>query len=59
MDVEMPVMDGLTALKTIMSEFPLPVVMLSSVTKEGADATLKALELGAIDFISKPSSILK
>lgn len=59
LDVEMPVMDGLTALKTIMSEFPLPVVMLSSVTKEGADATLKALELGAIDFISKPSSIFK
>ncbi len=59
LDVEMPVMDGLTALEKIMSETPLPVVMLSSYTKEGADATLKALELGAIDFISKPSSIFK
>ncbi|MBN2897941.1 MAG: chemotaxis response regulator protein-glutamate methylesterase [Clostridia bacterium] len=59
MDVEMPVMDGLTALERIMAETPLPVVMLSSYTKEGADATLRALELGAIDFISKPSSIFK
>lgn len=59
LDVEMPVMDGLTALEKIMSETPIPVVMLSSYTKEGADATLKALELGAIDFISKPSSIFK
>lgn len=59
MDVEMPVMDGLTALEKIMDESPIPVIMLSSYTKEGADATLKALELGAIDFISKPSSIFK
>lgn len=59
MDVEMPVMDGLTALKKIMADSPIPVVMLSSYTKEGADATVKALELGAIDFISKPSSIFK
>jgi two-component system chemotaxis response regulator CheB len=59
MDVEMPVMDGLTALERIMADAPIPVVMLSSYTKEGADATVKALELGAIDFISKPSSIFK
>ncbi|KXG75769.1 protein-glutamate methylesterase/protein-glutamine glutaminase [Thermotalea metallivorans] len=59
MDVEMPVMDGITALKTIMEEMPLPVLMLSSLTKEGADATVKALELGAVDFITKPSSIFK
>ena len=59
LDVEMPVMDGLTALKEIMNKNPVPVVMLSSYTKEGADLTFKALELGAIDFISKPSSIFK
>ncbi|QZY56770.1 protein-glutamate methylesterase/protein-glutamine glutaminase [Crassaminicella profunda] len=59
MDVEMPIMDGITALKTIMQKSPLPVVMLSSVTKEGAEATLKALELGAVDFITKPTNIFK
>ncbi|QXM06129.1 protein-glutamate methylesterase/protein-glutamine glutaminase [Crassaminicella indica] len=59
MDVEMPIMDGITALKAIMQKTPLPVVMLSSITKEGADATLKALELGAVDFITKPTNIFK
>lgn len=59
MDVEMPIMDGITALKVIMKEMPLPVLMLSSLTKEGADATVRALELGAVDFITKPSSIFK
>jgi two-component system chemotaxis response regulator CheB len=59
MDVEMPIMDGITALKIIMNEMPLPIIMLSSLTKEGADATVRALELGAIDFITKPSSIFK
>jgi len=59
LDVEMPNMDGLTALEIIMKESPSSVLMLSSVTKEGADATLKALELGAFDFITKPSSIFK
>lgn len=53
MDVEMPIMDGLTALKTIMGENPTPVIMISSLTEEGADTTLKALELGAVDFIPK------
>jgi len=56
MDVEMPVMDGLEALQRIMNENPLPVIMLSSVTKQGADATVKALHLGAVDFITKPSA---
>jgi two-component system chemotaxis response regulator CheB len=59
LDVEMPVMDGLTALKIIMEEMPLPVIMLSSVTKEGAEATINALEYGALDFITKPSSMFK
>ncbi len=53
MDVNMPVMDGLQALEAIMKDCPTPVVMCSSLTKEGADATIKALDLGAVDFISK------
>ncbi len=53
MDVEMPGMNGLEALKRIMAEHPLPVVMVSSMTTEGARDTLKALELGAVDFIPK------
>lgn len=53
MDVSMPVMDGLQALEVLMKDYPIPVVMLSSLTKEGADATIKALSLGAVDFISK------
>ena len=57
MDVEMPVMNGLEALKEIMKKTPTPVIMLSSLTAEGADATLKALELGAIDFIQKQGSL--
>jgi two-component system chemotaxis response regulator CheB len=56
MDVEMPRMDGLAALKIIMEENPCPVLMLSSVTREGADATLKAMDLGAMDFMPKPGS---
>ena len=54
LDVEMPRMDGLTALEAIMRERPTRVVMVSSLTKEGADATLRALDLGAVDFIEKP-----
>lgn len=53
LDIEMPVMDGLTALKRIMKEMPLPVIMVSALTEEGAEATFKALELGAVDFIPK------
>lgn len=59
LDVEMPVLDGLSALEIVMRDSPLPVIMLSSLTKEGADATLRALELGAVDFIPKPSSIFQ
>ncbi|HHY08937.1 MAG TPA: chemotaxis response regulator protein-glutamate methylesterase [Firmicutes bacterium] len=55
LDVEMPVMDGLEALRHIMSTKPLPVVMLSSMTKKGSDTTMQALALGAVDFIPKPS----
>ncbi|PID62501.1 MAG: chemotaxis response regulator protein-glutamate methylesterase [Ignavibacteriae bacterium] len=58
LDVEMPRMDGLTALKIIMKECPVPVIMLSSLTTEGASVTMKALELGAVDFISKESSFV-
>ncbi|WP_010282398.1 protein-glutamate methylesterase/protein-glutamine glutaminase [Bacillus timonensis] len=55
LDVEMPEMNGIEALQRIMSEFPRPVVMLSSTTKEGADNTLLAMQYGAVDFIQKPS----
>jgi two-component system chemotaxis response regulator CheB len=57
MDVIMPEMDGIAALKTIMEECPTPVVMLSALTSENAETTLKALELGAVDFFLKPSAI--
>lgn len=53
LDVTMPVMDGLEALSIIMDECPLPVVMVSSLTQRGTDATIRALALGAVDFISK------
>ncbi len=56
MDIEMPRMDGLTALKNIMDENPTPVMMLSSLTTDGAGATLDALDLGAVDFIPKELS---
>lgn len=56
LDIEMPRMDGLTALRHIMMEMPRPVLMVSSLTNEGAEATLKALELGAVDFIPKQLS---
>ena len=53
MDYEMPLMDGITALKRIMSECPTPVIMFSSLTYEGARLTLDALEAGAVDFLLK------
>jgi len=53
MDVNMPVMDGINALAIIMESSPVPVVMLSSLTQKGTDATIRALSLGAVDFISK------
>ncbi|UOQ43036.1 chemotaxis response regulator protein-glutamate methylesterase [Halobacillus salinarum] len=55
MDVEMPKLDGLQTLESIMERKPLPVVMLSSLTGDGAESTLKALSLGAVDFVEKPS----
>lgn len=56
LDVQMPVLDGLSALAIIMKECPTPVVMLSSLTGKGGDQTLKALDLGAVDFIDKSSA---
>jgi two-component system chemotaxis response regulator CheB len=55
LDVHMPEMDGLTCLDRIMIETPCPVVMVSSMTAAGADATLEALRLGAVDFVAKPT----
>ncbi len=54
LDIEMPRMDGLSFLEKLMNARPTPVVMISTLTEEGADATLRALELGAVDFIPKP-----
>lgn len=54
LDVEMPRMDGLTFLEKLMRTRPLPVVMVSSLTQKGCQTTLRALELGAIDFVAKP-----
>lgn len=55
LDVEMPRMDGLMFLHNLMRLHPLPVVMISSLTQRGADTTLQALALGAVDFVSKPT----
>src|SRR5215468_6925876 len=54
LDVEMPKMDGITFLKNLMRLRPMPVVMVSSLTERGADITLDALSVGAVDFVSKP-----
>jgi two-component system, chemotaxis family, protein-glutamate methylesterase/glutaminase len=54
LDVEMPRMDGLTFLENLMRLRPMPVVMVSSLTQQGAEVTLRALELGAVDFVAKP-----
>jgi two-component system chemotaxis response regulator CheB len=58
MDIEMPKMDGLTSLQKIMKDCPTPVLMISSLTTEGADATMKAFEYGAVDFIPKELSYI-
>src|SRR3954468_14747757 len=56
LDVEMPHMDGVSFLRKIMTLRPMPVVMISSLTQAGAEVTLEALEIGAVDFIAKPAS---
>lgn len=56
LDVEMPHLDGISTLREIMTRFPLPVVMLSSLTSEGTVETVQALTLGAVDFIAKPGN---
>lgn len=56
LDVEMPKMDGITFLKNLMRLRPMPVIMLSTLTTKGAETTLDALEIGAVDFIAKPKS---
>lgn len=58
LDINMPLMDGLACLDRIMVEHPCPVVMVSSLTEDGAEETLAALEIGAIDFIAKPSGAI-
>ncbi|MGQ9558224.1 MAG: protein-glutamate methylesterase/protein-glutamine glutaminase [Desulfurispora sp.] len=55
LDVEMPVLDGLATLERLMRQHPVPVVMLSAHTTEGAQATIQALSLGAVDFVAKPA----
>ncbi|MBL4907126.1 MAG: chemotaxis response regulator protein-glutamate methylesterase [Sneathiella sp.] len=59
LDIEMPKMDGIAFLQKIMTLRPMPVVMISSLTQEGADVALQALEIGAVDYIGKPTSDLK
>jgi two-component system chemotaxis response regulator CheB len=54
LDIEMPRMDGLTFLEKLMRGRPMPVVMISSLTERGAETTLRALSLGAVDYVSKP-----
>ena len=56
MDINMPHLDGLQATELIMSQHPRPIVIVSSESREGAASSLRALELGAIDFVPKPSS---
>ena len=58
MDINMPHMDGLQATAQIMTANPRPIVVVSSESKDGAASTLKALELGAIEFVAKPNSAM-
>src|SRR5690606_35942556 len=58
LDVEMPRMDGLTALRMLMSQRPMPVVMLSSLTQQQAPAAVEALSLGAVDVVGKPGGTI-
>jgi two-component system chemotaxis response regulator CheB len=56
LDIEMPRMDGLTFLEKLMQHFPMPVVVVSTLTEEGSETAIRALELGAVDVVGKPSS---
>jgi len=56
LDIEMPRMDGLTFLEKLMTHYPMPVVVVSSLAKKGGDVALKAIELGAVEVVSKPGS---
>lgn len=58
LDVEMPKLDGLAALERIMRECPTPVIMLSSLTQQGNETTIRALTIGAVDFVGKPSGTI-
>jgi two-component system chemotaxis response regulator CheB len=58
LDINMPEMDGITSLSMIMAERPVPVVMVSSLTQQGALATFEALNLGAVDYIAKPGGTI-
>jgi two-component system, chemotaxis family, protein-glutamate methylesterase/glutaminase len=58
LDINMPQMDGITALSLIMAERPVPVVMVSSLTEKGALATFEALNLGAVDYVAKPGGTI-
>lgn len=55
LDIEMPRMDGLTFLKVLMHHYPLPVILISSLTKEGSEHAMRALQLGAVEVLAKPS----
>ena len=56
LDVEMPRMDGVEFLRKLMPQYPLPVVMVSSLTQKGKQITMEALEAGAVDFVTKPTT---
>jgi len=55
MDIEMPNMDGLTAVQRIMEAYPIPIIMISALTQRETQLTLKALDYGAVDYVPKPS----
>ena len=58
LDIEMPKMNGLDTLKVIKQKYNIPVIMVSSVTRKGADITIKALEMGAVDWIQNQKTLL-
>ena len=58
LDIEMPGMNGIEVLKSMMAKKPIPIVMVSGLTKDGADITMQALDNGAVDFVTKPSGTI-